>query len=86
MPVIKSAKKKLRKDKKRETRNSLLKVALRKALKNVVKKPGTQSAVAAIKLADKAAKNNIIHKNKANRIMLYFLKHYIIYITDKIIF
>ena len=68
MPLIKSAKKKLRKDIKRADRNSKTRVMLSKALKSAVKKPTAESVKSAIKLADKAAKNKIIHKNKAARI------------------
>ena len=60
MPVTKSARKKLRKDKKRELRN--------KKLKNLLKKSIKEAKRETISLADKAAKKNIIHKNKAARI------------------
>ena len=63
MPVIKSAKKKLRKDILREKRNNAIRIALKKALKDVKKKSSSESVKNAVKLADKAAKNNIIHKN-----------------------
>ena len=68
MPVIKSAKKKLRKDILREKRNDSVREALKKALKDVKKKANAESVRKAIKIANKAAKNNIIHKNKASRI------------------
>ncbi len=68
MPLIKSAKKKLRKDIKRTERNAKTKISLSKALKNAAKKPTQESVKTAAKLADIAAKNKIIHKNKAARI------------------
>lgn len=68
MPVIKSAKKKLRKDKVREKRNSILKIGLKKALSAALKKPTQESVKKAVILADKNAKNNLLHKNKVARI------------------
>lgn len=74
MPVIKSAKKKLRKDKKREIKNKILRESLKKAIKGVYKKPTQESIKKATKIADKASKSGIIHKNKANRIKSKFSK------------
>lgn len=68
MPVIKSAKKKLRKDKVREKRNLVLKTGLKKALSAALKKPTTESVKKVVILADKNVKNNLIHKNKAARL------------------
>ncbi|OGH02965.1 MAG: hypothetical protein A2798_00875 [Candidatus Levybacteria bacterium RIFCSPHIGHO2_01_FULL_37_17] len=68
MPVIKSAKKKLRKDILREKRNDLIRNSLKQVLKQIKNKPTAESIKKAIKIADKAAKKNIIHKNKASRI------------------
>ncbi|EKE05520.1 MAG: hypothetical protein ACD_19C00240G0001 [uncultured bacterium] len=68
MPVIKSAKKKLRKDKVREKRNLILKTGLKKALNTALKKPTAETIRKVIILADKNAKNNLIHKNKAARL------------------
>ncbi len=68
MPVIKSAKKKLRKDIRREKKNSQLKSDLKKALKNTRKSPTLKKVSLASKVIDKAAKKNIIHKNKAARL------------------
>ena len=68
MPVIKSAKKKLRKDILREKRNDLIRNSLKQVLKQIKNKPTAESIKKAIKIADKAAKKNIIHKNKANRL------------------
>ena len=68
MPVIKSAKKKLRKDRKRELANRALKNLFRKAVKLAEKTPTEGNVRKAVKLIDKTAKKNIIHKNKAARI------------------
>ena len=68
MPVTKSAKKKLKKDKTRTKENkkveNLFKSAVKKAQKNKTEKVIRD----AIKLVDKAVKKNIIHKNKAARL------------------
>lgn len=68
MPIIKSAIKKIRKDKVREARNK--KRAL--SLKNLIKKARTTKTAKSLQEAfsalDKAAKVNLIHKNKAARI------------------
>ncbi|MCL5435218.1 MAG: 30S ribosomal protein S20 [Patescibacteria group bacterium] len=68
MPVIKSAKKKLRKDKKRELANKTLKNLFKKAVKLAEKTPTETNIRKAVRVIDKTAKKNIIHKNKAARI------------------
>lgn len=68
MPVIKSAIKKQRKDKKRTVHNSQLRKTLEEALKKVKKSATPTSVAAAISLVDKAVKKNLIHKNKASRL------------------
>jgi len=68
MPVIKSAKKKLRRDKKVRKRNSLTKISLENAIKAARKSPTSEKVRKATILVDKAAKKNIIHSNKASRI------------------
>lgn len=68
MPVIKSAKKKLKQDKKRQTRNSALKQLFTKTLKNVRKAPSVSGISEAFRVVDKATKHNLIHKNKGARI------------------
>lgn len=68
MPVTKSAKKKLRQDKKRTVQNRMLKDALKDAVKKAQKNPSDDTLRVTTKLADKAAKNHLIHKNKAARI------------------
>lgn len=68
MPVIKSAKKKLRKDIKREKANLKVSGTMKKALKESRKSPTVKKLTEATKAIDKAAKRNIIHKNKAARL------------------
>lgn len=68
MPVIRSAKKKLRKDKKREIANDKIRGLLKRTLNEVKKSPTPQNIKKAVKTADLSAKKHIIHKNKAGRI------------------
>ena len=68
MPVIKSAKKKLRKDRKKELVNKTLKTLFKKAIKLAEKNPTEANVRKAVKIIDKTAKKNIIHKNKAARL------------------
>ncbi len=69
MPNIQSAKKKVRKDRKRTARNQAIEKLLVKSLKAVHKKASDASAVGkAYAIIDKAAKKRIIHKNKAARL------------------
>lgn len=68
MPVIKSAQKKLRKDKKRTEANKKLENLFRSAVKKAQKNKTEKLVREALRLTDKASKKNIIHKNKAARI------------------
>ena len=68
MPVIKSAKKKLRKDRKLTLQNRSVKNLFKKAIKDAEKSPTEKTVREATKIIDKTAKKNIIHKNKASRI------------------
>lgn len=68
MPVIKSAKKKLRQDKKREKINNLLRKTFKNAVKEAQKSKTAEKIKKAVKLVDKAVKKKLIHKNKAARI------------------
>lgn len=67
MPVIKSAIKKLRQDKKREDQNRSLEIKASQALRNAKKKATGKAVSEAISMVDKLTKKNIIHKNKASR-------------------
>lgn len=68
MPVIKSAIKKLRQDKKREKENNSLRTALDKAVRLAKKTHTEKNVSSAFSVVDKAVKKNIIHKNKAAHI------------------
>lgn len=68
MPVIKSAKKKLRTDKRRTKVNRVYRRKLREALKEARVKKTKKSVKTAYSALDKAAKKKIIHKNKAARL------------------
>ncbi len=69
MPVIKSAIKKLRKDRKREAQNDEFRKKMRDVLRKVKKDDSDVSVLAeAYETVDKAAKKRIIHHNKAARL------------------
>lgn len=68
MPIIKSAIKKMRKDKVRTERNRIRKNALKQLLKTTRKNPNTQNLNAVFAALDKAAKVHLIHINKAARL------------------
>lgn len=68
MPITKSAKKKLRKDKSREVENLKLKKSYKKTVKKTRENPNKKNLTEASKVLDKAAKKGLIHKNKAARI------------------
>jgi small subunit ribosomal protein S20 len=74
MPIIKSAKKRVRQDEKRRERNYGIRRKLKTAIKDfmdLIKAGKTEDAAKlmpeAQKAIDMAAKKNIIHKNTANR-------------------
>lgn len=68
MPLLENAKKKLRQDKNRTIQNRKKKDTFKKLIK-VAKAKKTPKAVSlAFSSIDKAAKQNIIHKNKASRL------------------
>lgn len=68
MPVIKSAKKKLRQDIKREKQNKKVKDSLKELIKKAKKSKSHELVKKVASMADKAAKLGIVHKNKAARI------------------
>ena len=72
MPIIKSAKKKLRQDIKRTKRNKQYEEAYKKILDQIRKhKKGAKTdelLKKAYKAIDKAAKKKVIHRNKASRL------------------
>ncbi len=68
MPILKHAKKKLKQDKKRELHNRGLKTTFKNLIKDANKSQTAESVSAAFSAVDKAAKKNLIHKNKAAHI------------------
>jgi small subunit ribosomal protein S20 len=67
MPIIKSAKKRVRIAKKAAVRNSKTKRSLRDALKTFAGKTSSDSQSKAQSAIDTAVKKGVIHKNKAAR-------------------
>ena len=68
MPVIKSAIKKLRRDRKVTRANNLFRASLNHALKTANKQKTAKAVSAAVSLVDHAVKKNLMHKNRAARI------------------
>ena len=69
MPIIKSAKKKLKQDKKRQLLNKVYVLKYKQAIKNLIKnKKGKNSLKTLYSLVDKAVKKRIIKKEKAARL------------------
>jgi small subunit ribosomal protein S20 len=68
MPVIKSAIKKLRRDKKREKANDSFRQDLDLAIHAAKKQKTAKSVSSAVSMVDKGVKKNLIHKNTAARI------------------
>lgn len=68
MPIIKSAKKRVRTAGKAAVRNSKTKRGLRSALKAFVAKPSAAGHASAQSHLDKALKKGVIHRNKAARL------------------
>lgn len=68
MPIIKSAKKRVRVARKATIRNSKTKRALRASLKLFAKQPTAKAHSTTQSHLDKAVKKGIMHKNKAARL------------------
>lgn len=68
MPIIKSAKKRVKTAKKAAVRNSKVKRSLRSAVKAFTTKKDAKNHSSVQSAVDKAAKKGIIHKNKAARL------------------
>ncbi len=68
MPIIKSAKKRVRTAKKAAIRNSKTRRSLKDAIKRFNKSPSSKGHSNAQSALDKAAKRGVIHKNKAARL------------------
>ncbi len=69
MPIIKSAVKKVRKDKKRTVRNTKVVASYKNTMKKMKKGGDSKSLIAKFySQVDKAVKGKTIHKNKAKRL------------------
>lgn len=68
MPIIKSAIKALRKDKKRTIINKKIKSRYRLAVKKMRANPSSKNLKAVYSALDKASKKKVTHKNKASRL------------------
>lgn len=68
MPVTSSAKKALRKDRRRTLINQKIRRQMKKAVKEARKKPTPKLLSQASRALDRAAKKRIIHPNKASRL------------------
>lgn len=67
MPIIKSAKKRVKQTRKATVRNAKTKRSLRESLKIFNKKPSASAKSKAESNLDKAAKKGLVHKNKVAR-------------------
>lgn len=68
MPVIKQAIKKVRQDRRKTTVNLRRKLAYKKAVHDFRRQPSKKVLTAVFSALDRAAKTNVIHKNKAARL------------------
>ncbi len=68
MPITTGAIRKLRADKKKQKVNVRSRASFREALVSARKKPSKVTVAKAFSLLDRAAKKNVIHKNKASRL------------------
>jgi small subunit ribosomal protein S20 len=68
MPITKSAKKALRRDKRKQGFNKRAKRKAEQAIKAFKKEPSQESLAQAYSAIDKAAKRNIYHDNKVARL------------------
>ena len=68
MPIIAQAAKKMRHDRKRTIQTVAVRKTLRALIKSARKSPSQKTLTKVFQALDKAAKRNIIHKNKAARI------------------
>jgi len=68
MPIIASAAKKLRHDRKRTRQTAAARETLRTLIKTMRTSPSAKKLTAVFSALDKAVKRNIIHANKASRL------------------
>ena len=68
MPVTKTAKRALRGSQRKESINKLIMSKLEVAIRQAQKSKTVAKILTAVSLTDRAAKKNVIHKNKAARV------------------
>lgn len=68
MPITPSAKKALRKDKRRTADNRRVRTAIKTAVKLMVTEPSAKHLTSTYQVLDRAAKKHVIHDNKAARL------------------
>ena len=68
MPVTQSAKKALLKDRRRTLVNARVRQQLKQILKETREKPSSSLLKQAVRVLDRAAKKNVIHRNRAARL------------------
>ncbi|HWY79755.1 MAG TPA: 30S ribosomal protein S20 [Candidatus Sulfotelmatobacter sp.] len=75
MPILKHAKKKLKQDKKRTIKNRKLKDTFKSLIKKAKEIKTPEALSKAFSAVDKAAKKNILNKNKAAHMKSALTKH-----------
>lgn len=75
MPILKSAIKKLKADRRRHLENLKISQAYKRALKQARLKPTLKSVGLAFSRLDRAAKKKVIAKNKASRLKSRLARH-----------
>jgi len=78
MPITKSAKKKVRVDEKRTQVNYRVRRTYKAAVKEAIEKKDEASLTNAYSKLDMAAKRNVIHRNKANRLKSQLAKKLVV--------
>jgi small subunit ribosomal protein S20 len=68
MPIIKSAKKKMKQDIARRARNTHVRKEMKQSIKTALQSPSSDAVTIAYKRIDVASKKNVIHPNKAARL------------------
>lgn len=68
MPILQSAKKALRRDRRRAVINKEIKIKIKEILKSTRKNPNKKNLDLSFKILDRAAKKKVIHQNKASRL------------------
>jgi len=76
MPILKSAIKKLKVDRRREKENAAIRQNYKEALKAARAKKSAAAAAKAFSALDRAAKKKIIHKNRASRLKSRLVRIY----------